>query len=468
MANQPNVLIYVSDSLRTDHVSCFGYERETTPNLDAFSEDAHRFRNAFSQAIWTSPSSASILTGLYPGAHGTLHVEDQIPDNLPRLPEKLNSLGYKTGAFSTVDQVSRMRNFQPGFDRFEEIFENHPPHDSNTAKLCTDRFTDWVGSGSDKPFFGFVWSLGTHTPFFPRAGEFTDDDIPINGTVPELKRASQEQAQTVVDLYDDTIRYADKQFGRLIRHLKSVGEYEDTMIFFLGDHGELLSEHGRLEQIPNWIIKLIKATVPDFSSKFRIADQYGFVGHQAVLPYEELLNVPLLAKMPGQMDSVKTHRELVQTIDVVSTVVDMISGLDLPVQGESIRPIIEEGASTNEYVYSDSPTLGGNIRYRSLRSTDYKYIRTKTESISLSDLRSQPERTIFSFLRQLVSPQEVLFEVTDENRNMSSDLADLTQMMANQLDEIMAENETWDEYTAEASTVSEPAQDRLEQLGYVD
>ncbi|GAB3673243.1 sulfatase [Halopiger thermotolerans] len=469
MTDRPNIVVYVSDSLRADHTSCFGYDRETTPHLDRVSEDGVRFSNAFSQAIWTSPSSASILTGLYPETHGALRVADRVPDDLPRLATKLGQQGYETGAFSTVDQVSRMRNFHPGFDVFDEIFDDHDPHDSDTAKLCTDRFVDWVGSGFSDPFFGFIWSLGTHNPFFPRAGEFTDESVEIDGTVPELKGTTYDQAQTVIDLYDDVIRYSDRQFGRLVRHLKSIGEYENTALFFLGDHGELLSEHGRLEQIPDWLSATISTLFPGFASTFRIVDRYGYVGHQAVIPYEELLHVPLVFKPPESTRAGDECSELVQTIDVVGTIVDLVPDVELPVQGSSLLSLVESHSPINEYVYSDSPTLGGNVRYRSVRTEDYKYIKTDTEPVSVADVTSQPSRTVFSLLRQLASSQEVLFRVPDERTNVIEDEPQKATHLRSIMNDVIETNRTQStEFVNETSDVSEAAKDRLEQLGYVD
>jgi len=470
MTTQPNILIYVSDSLRSDHTSVKDYKRDTTPCLEALSQDGYQFREAYSQAIWTSPSSASILTGLYPETHGALSVADQIPDDLVRLPAVLKKAGYNTGLFSTVDQVSKMRNFHIGFDKTDEIFKENDPHETDTAKLSTERFIDWIDSSAEEdPFFGFVWSLGTHNPFFPKSGKFTDESTTISGTISELKNTKIDQSQDVIDLYDDVIHYSDQQFGKIIDYLKSIEKYDDTAIFFLGDHGELLCEHGRLEQVPNWLARAISTIAPSFSSRFRIVDRYGYVGHQAVVPYDELLNVPLVYKPPDSAGDGSNYSELVQTIDVVSTIVDLIPGVDLPVQGKSLLPLIKSGEVINEFTLSDSPTLNGNIRYRSIRTKDYKYIRTEMESISLSDFSTNPERTIFSALRQMAADNEILFECENENQNRINDYPGIVEDMTDLLDSMIQENQREGrEFTHATSSVSDEARDRLEQLGYTE
>jgi len=469
MPNQPNILFYVSDSLRADHVSSFGYDRETAPNVDELATDGVRLENVFSQAIWTVPSSVSMLTGLYPAVHGATTTFDQIPDNVPRIAERLHRSGYSTAAFSAVTQVSERRNFHPGFEYFDEIFRNHSAHDSDSAKLCTDHIINWLDSLDDtEPFFSFVWSFGTHEPYEPRAGVYSDDSTPIDGSIDALVGASYEQRDAVRDVYDDAIRYSDAQFGRLVDYLKRNGLYEDTIIVFTSDHGEILADHGRMEHAHPWVRKFGIELAPGVSKRFKLFDQYGRVGHLVVLPYDGLIHVPAVIKPHSAREWSGSRDQLAQTIDFMPTIADLV-GIDFETQGQSLVPLIENGETINEYVYSDSTQSSGVGRFKSVRSREYKYIREKIDRTSkLEHLTAG--KTAFSLLRRLVVNSELLFDLADgETEDVKAEHPDVFSEFQQAYEEWETTNaEAGDQYLNASAAVDDNVREELKNLGYLE
>jgi len=122
----PNVLIYIIDALRADHLSCYGYGRATSPAIDALAAEPGvvRFSRAYSPATWTKPVAASILSGCYPPAHGVRSRSDLFIRAVPRLPEILQAAGYSTAAVSTIGNVSSVLGFGIGFDHFVDLYKD--------------------------------------------------------------------------------------------------------------------------------------------------------------------------------------------------------------------------------------------------------------------------------------------------------------------------------------------------------
>jgi hypothetical protein len=120
-AGAPNVVLIMVDTLRADHLSCYGYTGGTTPRIDGLARNGLRFAHAFSQASWTRPSVATILTGLYPSSHGAVHKADALPDRVDTLAEQLQRGGYRTVGFANNANVSPVFNFQQGFDEYRYL-----------------------------------------------------------------------------------------------------------------------------------------------------------------------------------------------------------------------------------------------------------------------------------------------------------------------------------------------------------
>jgi len=468
-SKSPNVLFYVSDSLRADHVSSLGYHRETTPHFDAVADDGFLFEQMFSQAIMTVPSSVSILTGLYPETHGALATYDGIPSGAPRIARRLQENGYATAAFSSIVQVAERRNFAPGFDKFEEIFKEHEVYEEDAAKLCTDYTIDWIESVDD-PFFAFVWSVGPHEPYWPRAGVFADDDPEqdIDGSVDSLAEASFEDRQRVIDLYDDIIHHSDEEFGRLVQYLKDTGQYEDTIIVHVADHGELLYEHGRMEHAYEPVQRLAKRTFSEFCENYRLFDRYGRVGHLTVLPFDELIHVPGVIKPARETDLTGSSSELVETIDLMPTIADLV-GVNFETQGNSIQDVMQGTGSGKETVFADTAMSYGIGRMKAVRSEDFKLVRSEIEWGSLRDWNDLAlPKTVFSLLRQGVTSTEVLLDVTvDELSNIVGEQGEIAADLRAGLEEWESANRTEShQYLTPDAVIDDDVTRQLAHLGY--
>jgi choline-sulfatase len=292
-AERPNVIIYLVDTLRADHVGVFG-GGELTPNVDAFAEGATVFRNTVAQAPWTKPSVVSIFTGLGPLAHGVQLLDDRLPQEALTAAEMLHASGYRTAGFSTNWHVRGETGLDQGF-----VFFDFKP-DEAASDLLNGRVLRWLDGPRQKekgPFFLYVHALDPHAPYTPPADyrkRYAPEVRQEAGYDFDLKRAylargkqRREYMAEMSQLYDGEVAFNDHSFGEFVKALRRRGLYDDSLIVFVSDHGEEFDEHG------------------DF-------------GHARNL-YNETLNIPLIVKWPGQrrgqvVESLAQHIDLLPTL----------------------------------------------------------------------------------------------------------------------------------------------------------
>jgi arylsulfatase A-like enzyme len=270
----PNVLIIVIDTLRADHLGSYGYARAQTPHLDALAAAGTRFANARAPSAWTLPSVASILTGLYPAAHGVEGVRSVLaPANLT-IAEALHDAGYESAAFSGNPRfVTPQMGFDQGFDRFAVVetplADGAPaldpvragPHaaarvSEATADKVTDAALQWIAARREpaKPFFLYVHYFDPHAGYFPPpeyAARFGVAGARLAGpeqwSVLHARRApSGDDVATLLALYDAEVAFTDTHVGRLLDGIASQVR-SPTLIVLAGDHGEEFGEHGGLQ-----------------------------------------------------------------------------------------------------------------------------------------------------------------------------------------------------------------------------
>jgi len=310
----PIVLIAI-DTLRWDRLSMAGYERPTSPRLDAFAADAVTFERAYAPASWTRPSVASLITGLDPRHHGAVFWNQGIGP-VATLAEHLQRAGYATrGVNSNLFLVKA--GFERGFDRYQT-----PATGWNVPGSLVNETAKESGPLSRASFL-YVHYLDPHDPYEPDAearallvGPYQGD---ASGSMQYIRGPlmggetppSKDDVRYLSELYDAEVRTVDAVVGSLLDWLRETGVYDDALVIVTADHGEELYEHG------GWL--------------------HGFT------LFDEQLHVPLLIKPPRSMDAGGAVRtEPVSLVDVVPTILD-IAGLEIPpdLDGRSLVPLLE-------------------------------------------------------------------------------------------------------------------------------
>ena len=351
-----NVLLIVVDTLRADHLSCYGYPRDTSPNLDRLAAEGWRYEHAVSPAPWTTPSLAAVFTSRYPTMLGIEDVRSVVPDELTLLPEALARHGLTTGAVVSHSFCGSEWGFDQGFDSFDEANVLGPTGISSRG--VTDAGIDFLDAHGDEPFFLWLHYFDPHNQYIPHQGFGAPPDPGYRGRVDprtsfqRLKRMELDPAEigVVQRYYDSEIAFTDHHVGRLLDHLEALGLTDRTAVIFTADHGEEFFDHGRL-------------------------------GHAHSL-YDELVRVPLILKLPGRAP--RTVSETVGTLDLFPTVLDI---LGLPViDGLYGRSLLEGGERTIFTETSRHANLRAVVRGKRKLVRDLE-----TGALTLFDLRADPD-----------------------------------------------------------------------------
>src|SRR6266850_1270070 len=328
----PNVVLITIDTLRADHLGCYGYKQIKTPNIDALAAYSSRFERAYTPVPVTLPSHAAMLTGTYPMLSG---IHDFSGNKLsPRqltLATILKQAGYVTGAVVASAVLDSRFGLNQGFDFYYDHFDFSRLEESNLDQMerpgnvVADQVLDWLGKNSQKKFFLWMHLYDPHYPYRPPE--------PYN-----REYASQP--------YDGEIAFADEQVGRLLRFLKDKGLYQNTVIVLGGDHGESLGEHGE--------------------------KTHGF------FIYNATMHVPLIIHLPGK-SATSTVADPVSLVDLMPTVL-AASGLDIPsqVQGRSLLAALRgEKSERDRTLYGETflPRLHFNwSELRGAKNAKYHFI----------------------------------------------------------------------------------------------
>jgi len=383
-----NVILITISTLRADHVSCLGYARDTTPNLDAFARENILFRNAFATSGWMMPAHGSIFTSLYPSLHGATHIDKPLVDERNTLAEILSDNGYYCVGFCCNPRLGRQHGFAQGFDMYDDYsvsimlhsltFGNDKGLDIN--KQRTNNFTNdaairWLQNNTHKPFFMFVHYYDNHWDYLPPPPycELYDPeyDGPINGT--QIAREplfsnppNERDIEHIVALYDGEVKQTDHDLGEMINVLKDMDLLGDSIVIILGDHGEQFYEHGH-------------------------------TSHHGL--YEELIHIPLAVSIPSAQIKGKIIDSLVSQVDVLPTILDY---LEIPApdgcQGKSFKPLIDgRKGAVNEFVFAEY-TGGAAPDSYAVRSARYKCCQMADSELFAHDLVNDPheQQKIFS------------------------------------------------------------------------
>jgi arylsulfatase A-like enzyme len=312
-----NVLVIAIDTLRADHLGCYGYPRPTSPRIDALAAESVVFSTAISQSPWTLPSFASILTGLLPSVHrageGQGFTRTSLDTRLTTLGTELHRAGWRTGSFVSNSFAGESVGLAEGC---ETIYE------SSDSESAVREATAFLRTNARERFFAFVHLIDPHHPYEPPvedAALFLDPtyrgrvgvhfgpamSVPLDFTAADRQR--------VIDLYDGEIHASDRLVGELVDLLRELDVLEQTIVVVVSDHGEELFDHG-------------------------------LNGHGHTL-YDELLHVPLLIRFPDGASARRVDAQ-VRTMDLFPTILDAL-GLPVPpnLQGMSRMPLVRGGAA---------------------------------------------------------------------------------------------------------------------------
>ncbi len=255
----PNLLLVVVDTLRADHMSLYGYDRQTTPNLDRFAADSLVFTNAISQSSWTMPATASLLTGLYPTEHRV--IEGQSLDlEFATIAERLQDIGFTTFGLSANPVVGKGEGFHQGFERFL-----HMPW--LRAAPVNEIFQAFLEEHQDLRWFAYLHYIDPHDPYqAPDSAKrmFTQHYSSPYSQSPRFKklvdavnfgRGSMEFSDADFEYlraaYDEEILYWDDQLGQLLEHMRQLDLLDNTVVIITSDHGEEFFDHGKMKHGPH-------------------------------------------------------------------------------------------------------------------------------------------------------------------------------------------------------------------------
>lgn len=322
---QPDIVLILVDTLRRDRLGFYGHGRDTSPNLDRLASMSVVYENAFSQAPWTLPSVAAMLTSQYPSMLGIKGIREPIPDSTILLQEILSRHGYTTHAIVSHTFVGAEWGFARGFDSFQSFAGGHRVITSKKVTDVAMRLVDRLG---EQPTFLLLHYFDPHYLYteherFRFAGARPDEEAKwwtLKFRQLEFQaqrgRISAAQRDYLYDLYDSEIAFTDFHIGRLLDRLEADGRLQNSIIIFTADHGEEFLEHSG-------------------------------IGHGTTL-FNELINVPLVIKWPGVDEAVRSQR-YVAHIDLLPTLLDYLDiSLERELSGVHLRdrssekPIISE------------------------------------------------------------------------------------------------------------------------------
>ncbi|MFO0839378.1 MAG: sulfatase [Phycisphaerae bacterium] len=351
-ADCTNVLLVVLDTCRADHLSAYGYARPTTPRLDALARQGALFESAYASSCWTPASHGTLFTSRWVREHGADGPRPQLAARWPTLAEHLRAAGYATAAFiANSFWVTSRDGFDRGFEHFEDftaadmivrtvygkVIVPHLPSIGlrgefwrKNADDVNRSFLDWLDHQSKRPFFAFLNYMDIHGPYVTPNEHHTlymddaqretqsslDFEPPVQGS------ASSPRAAILAAAYDGALTYLDDRLGELFDSLQQRGILDNTLVIVTSDHGDAFGEHGLFRH-----------------------------GHSLS---QELTHVPLIARLPGRIESGQHYKRATGLHDVAATIcAAVLPGRPHPFQGVSFldgsddqpsRPILQEVA----------------------------------------------------------------------------------------------------------------------------
>jgi arylsulfatase A-like enzyme len=418
----PTRVVLISiDTLRADHLGCYGYARATSPTLDRIARRGLLFEDVTSTCPWTLPAHASLLTGLYPRRNGVRTRRDRLPADVPTLAEVFREHGFVTGAIVNCHWLSEANGLHRGFDDFTYVREDVK---QVAPSAVGERARQWLTAHAGAPFFLFLHYYDVHSDYrslphyqdqFVRPYRGATDGSTLQLIAARYGHLKLDKAdiEHLVDLYDASIRQLDDGIARLFGVLEENGLLEDTLVIITADHGEEFLEHG------------------------------GVLHGQT--HFQENVHVPLIVCGPG-VPRDRRQGYMTSLVDVPATILGIV-GLDPP-PGDGLdlsrlwRPEGPELPSRFVFAEADWNNAKNDIR-RAVREPHYKlHYDLLTEQLLVFDLSQDP----------------------GEKLDIASQRLPVAQSLRHELGEFMRVSRS----TESAPELTPEAVEHLRSLGYVD
>ncbi|UCF69330.1 MAG: sulfatase [Acidobacteriota bacterium] len=409
LPERPNVIVLLVDTLRADGLGFGGYDKDTSPRLDAWASRGVVFDGATTPAGWTRPAVVSLFTGLNPASHGVQDKEHIVPDDLVTLAEVFRAGGYFTAAFVTNFAASHEFGCDQGFDKFrwfDKKIDSPPevPKQLNYVPVghIDEEIRAFFANPPRQPYFAYVHTTDPHYPYMP--------------PVEYLKFGSSPRGR-----YDGEVRYTDEILGGWLEYLDELGALERSIVVLTSDHGEEFREHGG-------------------------------TGH-GITVFEECVRVPLVVWAPGLTPG--RRRALVSLADLGPTLLE--AARVLPAAGFG-----RQGRSFWSVALGQDPPSGWSWAYHELvypsKGITFAY-------------REGPEKVVHIVQDRLGrSDRTYLFRVSEdpfEQNDLSQQLAERTAQLRDKMRAVRAEHER-NARASVAQPLDEEAVEQLRAMGYID
>lgn len=398
------IIMFVIDTLRADHLRCYGYFRSTSPTIDRLAAEGVRFSDSHATAVATGPGFTSIITGLSPIHHKFYLTPFNIPnainfdDDILTLAEMIwDHGGYTTAAFDNlINFRSHMKQFVRGYEYYVNVTRTSRwIHHHVVGEEVNKRLIPWIHEHKEEKFFLFIHYWDPHTPYnqplsyrrlfrYQSLSDLEKETAPAGydyvqgwGTCEEIAKPIPERKirgwpsteEYPIDLYDGEIRYTDELINEVLAALDLTGILEDTMIILTADHGEQLGQHGHY-------------------------------GHPGL--HEPNIFIPIILWHPSSLPQGKVIEGYVQQADIVPTVLDLIGATPpTALDGESLLPIIEGTRGTREEIFVETG------QQRAILRGDWKLIRDAWGKVGLYNLRSDPMEVLNLADKEMAKREEL-------------------------------------------------------------
>lgn len=353
--NLPNIVLISLDTVRQDYLSCYGYNKQTSPGLDKLAEDSALFFNTYSTSSWTLPAHISLLTALNCLHHQVYYPLEKMNTQTTTLADILRSYDYTSAAFTGGGYLSSSYGFSKGFDLYQEIkLHGNKAIRFDEAERLAELSVKWLQDNKDKKFFLFLHTYQPHDPYAnlsPSGKLFLDEDaewkqLRMESLFEENGRFatsfSEKEKRNIIALYEGEIRYTDEIFVQtIINELKNLNLYDNTMVIVTSDHGEEFYDH--------------TAWLHDHSV------------------YNEAIKIPLIIKFPYSDHKGKKIGSITRITDIAPTILDQLNIKSKPYNfdGKTLFPVLENRENT-ERIYITDLALRQFKDTPDLMATNYK------------------------------------------------------------------------------------------------